>query len=201
MKKYKLYIFDLDGVLLDSKSNMKATWNDVKLIHNLNPNFRDYFKLIGAPFIKILERLNIKSNKKKIAKTYFQRSKKYIYKIKLYPKVKTVINRLKSISKVAVVTSKEKKRTHFFLRKFNLKFDIISCPEKGKRGKPYPDQILKVIKKFKISKKDCVYIGDMKVDLVAAKNAKIDFILANYGYEKKRIKNVVKINKFNDLIK
>ena len=41
----------------------------------------------------------------------------------------------------------------------------------------------------------------MKVDLVAAKNAKIDFILANYGYEKKKINKVVKINKFDDLIK
>ena len=201
MKKYKLYIFDLDGVIFDSKSNMEATWNEVRLKHNLKPKFSDYFKLIGAPFIKIVNKLNIKSNRKKIAKTYFQKSKKYINKIKLYPKIKTVLNQLKLTSKVAVVTSKEKKRTHFFLKKFNLKFDIISCPQNGKRGKPYPDQILKVIKKFKIDKKDCVYIGDMKVDLVAAKNANVDFILANYGYEKKRIKNVIKINKFEDLIK
>ncbi len=201
MKKYKLYIFDLDGVIFDSKLNMEATWNDVKLKHNLKPKFNDYFKLIGAPFIKILNKLNIKSNKKQIEKSYFQNSKKYINKIKLYPKIKTVLNRLKLTSKVAIVTSKEKKRTYFFLKKFNLKFDIISCPEKGRRGKPYPDQILKVIKKFKIDKKDCVYIGDMKVDLVAAKNAKVDFILANYGYEKKIIKNVIKINKFEDLIK
>ena len=145
MKKYKLYIFDLDGVILDSKSNMEATWNELRIKHNLKPKFNDYFKLIGAPFTKILKKLNIKSKRNQIAQTYFQKSKKYVNKIKLYPKIKLVLNQLKLNSKVAVVTSKEKKRTYLFLRKFKLKFDVISCPEKGKRGKPYPDQLLKLI--------------------------------------------------------
>ena len=33
MKKYKLYIFDLDGVILNSKSNMEASWKDVRAKH------------------------------------------------------------------------------------------------------------------------------------------------------------------------
>lgn len=201
MKKYKLYIFDLDGVILNTKSNMEASWKDVRTKHGLKPKFIDYFALIGTPFIKILKQLNIKNDRQNIAKTYSQKSKKYINKIKLYPKIKSVLNQLRLKSKIAVVTSKEKKRTLFFLKRFKLKFDIISCPEKGKRGKPYPDQLLKVIKKFKINKKDCVYVGDMRVDFIAAKNAKIDFILAQYGYEKKIIKKVNKIKKFEDLIK
>lgn len=201
MKKYKLYIFDIDGVILDSKLNMQITWNEVRKIYKLKPQFDDYFKLIGSPFLKILSKLNIKSDKIKIAKSYSQISKKNFSKIKLYPKIRRVLNKLKLHSKIAVVTSKEKRRTQFFLKKFNLKFDDISCPEKGKRGKPYPDQLLKVIKKCNIEKKDCVYIGDMKVDLVAAKNAKIDFILANYGYETRVIKKVSKINNLQDLTK
>ena len=201
MKKYKLYIFDLDGVFLNTKSNMEASWKDVRIKHNLKPKFVDYFALIGTPFIKILKQLNIKKDRRNIAETYSQKSKKYINKIKLYPKIKSVLNQLRLRSKVAVVTSKEKKRTIFFLKKFKLQFDIVSCPEKGKRGKPYPDQLLKVIKKLKFNRKDCVYVGDMKVDFIAAKNAKIDFILAKYGYEKKIIKKVNKIKKFEDLIK
>ena len=41
----------------------------------------------------------------------------------------------------------------------------------------------------------------MFVDLLTARNAKIDFILANYGYETKSVMKVIKINKFKDLIK
>lgn len=199
MKKYKLYIFDIDGVIFDSKLNMMSSWNEVRIKHNIKSKFEDYFKLIGTPFLNILKKLKINTDIKKIAKTYNQNSLKYINKVKLYPNVKVVLNKLKKKSKIAIVTSKEKKRTFFFLKKFNLKFDMVSCPEKGKKGKPYPDQLLKVIKKFEFKKKDCVYIGDMNVDLMAAKNAKIDFIFANYGYEKKFIKKITKINKFNDL--
>ena len=125
MKKYELYIFDIDGVILDSRSNMQTTWNKVRLKHNLKPPFKDYFKLIGAPFYKILNQLNIKSNKQNIAKSYSKLSKKYVYKIKLYPKIQSVLKKLRSNSKLAVVTSKEN-RTKFFLNKFNLKFDVIS---------------------------------------------------------------------------
>ena len=121
--------------------------------------------------------------------------------VKIYPDVKNVLKQLSKVSKVAVVTSKDKKRTKIFIKKFGLKFDAISCPQKGLKGKPKPDQILKIIKKLSFKKKDCVYIGDMFVDLLTARNAKIDFILANYGYETKSVMKVIKINKFKDLIK
>ena len=50
MKKYKLYIFDLDGVILNSKSNMEASWNDVRIKYDLKPKFEDYFSLIELHF-------------------------------------------------------------------------------------------------------------------------------------------------------
>ena len=128
MKKYKLYIFDLDGVILNSKSNMEASWNDVRIKYDLKPKFEDYFSLIGAPFLKILKKLNIKKDRNNISKTYSQKSKKYINKIKLYPKIKSILNKLRSKSKIAVVTSKEKKRTAFFLKKFKLNFEFFLFP-------------------------------------------------------------------------
>ena len=75
MKKYKLFIFDLDGVIFDTKSNMRASWNFVKKKYNLNIKFDDYFSLIGAPFNKILKRLKIIKNKNYIAQSYSLKSK------------------------------------------------------------------------------------------------------------------------------
>ena len=34
--KFKFFIFDLDGVLFDSKKNMKKSWNSVKKKHKIN---------------------------------------------------------------------------------------------------------------------------------------------------------------------
>lgn len=33
----KLYMFDLDGVLIDSKKNMNMSWDIVKLEHKVEP--------------------------------------------------------------------------------------------------------------------------------------------------------------------
>ena len=201
MKQFKLFIFDLDGVVFDTKANMRESWNFTKKRHHLSIPFNNYFSLIGAPFKIILHSLGIKKNFNKITKTYSDISKKKKNLVKIYPGVKSVLKQLSKFGKIAVVTSKDRNRTNMFIKKFGLKFDAISCPQKGLNGKPKPDQILKVLKKLSIKKKESVYVGDMFVDFLTAKNAKIDFILANYGYEKKSVNKVTKINKFKDLIK
>ena len=52
----KLYMFDLDGVLIDSKKNMNMSWDIVKLEHKVEPTFEDYFKHVGKPFKTIFIR-------------------------------------------------------------------------------------------------------------------------------------------------
>ena len=51
-------------------------------------------------------------------------------------------------------------------------FSIIQSPEKNLKGKPHPDQLLKVITELKVKKNQCIYIGDTYIDFLAAKNAK-----------------------------
>ena len=61
MKK-KLVIFDLDGVLIDSRENMKLSWNSLNKQFNLNLKFKRYLYYIGLPFEKILKNLGIKKH-------------------------------------------------------------------------------------------------------------------------------------------
>ena len=46
----KAYIFDLDGVLIDSEKMMNHAWTICQLEHNLDQPFSEYFKHIGKPF-------------------------------------------------------------------------------------------------------------------------------------------------------
>ena len=69
------------------------------------------------------------------------------------------------------------------MKKFNIKIKLVQCPEKGLKGKPHPDQINKILKNTKVGRNNCVYVGDAKVDQLAAKAAKIDFLFAKYGYK------------------
>ena len=59
----KIYIFDLDGVLIDSRLNMKKSWEMVNKKLGYNIKFEKYFSKIGLPFQEILTSLGVQKNK------------------------------------------------------------------------------------------------------------------------------------------
>ena len=182
--KKKLVLFDLDGVLFDSKRNMKHSWDLTSKKFNLKIPFKNYFNFVGRPFKDILKLLKVKNNFTSIEKSFSNISKTNLHKIKIYPNVKNVLSYLKKKNiLIGIVTSKDKFRTKKILRSYNIKINLVQCPQNGLRGKPYPDQINKILKKTKIKRYNCVYVGDAKVDELAARAAKIDFLFAKYGYK------------------
>ena len=196
----KVLIFDLDGVLVDSKINMEKAWAAVQKKFNFQEKkFKDYFSKIGQPFNIILSQLSILNNHKKIKKCYDSNSIKNLEVVKFYPKTIKELKWLYSKNfHLCIVTSKDKIRTTLMLGDVKKLFSTIQCPQKNLIGKPYPDQILNVIKKLNVNKKDCVYIGDTNIDYLSAKNAKIDFIFAEWGYGpshnyKLTIKNITEL--------
>lgn len=205
-KEKKLIVFDLDGVLLDTKTNMRVAWNYTAKKNKINIPFKSYFKFIGLPFKDIIIKLNIdlkNYNYQKIKKDFQISSIRNIDKVKCFRNAKEILLLLKKKGKkIALLTSKDYLRCKLIIKKFDFKFNHIECGTLKKKGKPNPFQMNIIIKKLKEDKKKTVYIGDMPVDLLTAKNAKIDFIFAKYGYGKlPSIKTKFKINKLKDLIK
>ena len=198
----KIIIFDLDGVLINSLKNMQISWNYVSKKYYLTTSFKKYKQNIGLPFEAILKKLNIQNNINKIKQSYSDQSKKNFNKIKLYPNVLKVLKYLKEKEYLtAVITSKDKVRANKIIKLLNLNFKYVYTPNNLIRSKPYPDQILKILKKEKIKKKNCYYVGDMRIDSKFAKNAGVNFIFTKYGYETKRVKSKISLKSFNDLKK
>ena len=71
-----------------------------------------------------------------------------------------------------------------------MKFDCVITSDNVKNGKPNKEGVLKILRILKIKKENSVYIGDTKVDELTAKNAKIRFLYANWGFGKKRKKSI-----------
>ena len=203
MKKYKVIIFDLDGVLINSKINMNLAWNKVRKVTQVKKTFNEYFKFIGLPFNEILKKLKIKDiHHEKIEKTFSKHSIKKLKKIKLYKKVNYVLRILKKKKiQMCIVTSKDGKRTKEIIRHFNIPIKYSFSPSRNLRGKPHPDKINKALEILSSKKKDACYVGDMFVDYKTAKNAKIDFIYADYGYGKLKKNFDIILKKPEDIIK
>lgn len=201
MKKFNTVIFDLDGVLIDSKENMRVSWEHVREKLNVKQKFNDYFKHIGLPFDKILKNIGIKKNTYKITKLYKNQSIASLDKLKVIPGVIQTIKKLnKKKVKVAIVTSKDTKRTKLIVKKLKIPITVLISPSKNLRGKPYPDQLNLALKNLKSDKKKACYIGDMNVDYKAAKNSKISFVFAKYGYQKLKNKFKITIKKPKEIL-
>ncbi len=200
-KRIHLVIFDLDGVLLNSKDNMRIAWKEVKKKFDVKVNFNRYFQFVGISFYKILNKLKIKKNLlfyKKIKFTYDSTSKKNVSSLKLYRGSRSFIKFLKYKEvKICILTSKDFKRSKIFLNKFNIKVDKLLTPEKLKYPKPHPFGINNLKKVYKIKKENILYFGDTIYDYKCAKKSGVNYVHVNWGYGK-QYKCKLRINSFFD---
>lgn len=187
----KAILFDLDGVLIDSKSNMEYAWNMVMSRCNVKVPFEKYFAEIGKPFKQILNNIGINENYYEIERVYEHFSSEKLDKINCYEGVIETLKVLKTICKVGIVTSKSKNRTQKLLLKLP-DFDWVCCPSKTRRGKPAPDQLLFTLAQLGVNPSSAVYVGDMQTDKECADSAGIKFVHANYGYGKVKCEHSIK---------
>ena len=178
----KLFVFDLDGVLIDSLANMEAAWSAVKVKHEVKNPFSDYKEQIGKPFPEIMRVLGLEKQHLEIYETYRTYSRMCLDAIPLYDGVYETLEELKSQgNKIAMCTSKARDTVSLLEHKLPT-FDYICCPTNGLRGKPAPDQLLHVMSVCNVDPKDTVYVGDMIYDYVCAKRAGVHFEYATWGF-------------------
>jgi len=179
----KLILFDLDGVLIDSKKNMEMAWQVVQEKMNVPVAFEEYFKHIGKPFKNIMEALELDAWTYEIESLFKEQSILNIDEVNFYPNVETVLSQLGKTYQLGIITSKDRERTGLILSRLNNKFEVVATPNDALRGKPAPDHLLHAMAIRNVDPSETIYIGDMEVDLVAARRAKIDYIHALWGYE------------------
>ncbi len=201
MTRKKLVLFDLDGVLIDSKENMSLAWGVVKEKYKLNVEFKEYFSNIGRPFKEILEIIGIKDNQSEIEHDFNNVSTNFIDKVSIYDGVEDLLTQLLNNNiKTGIITSKETKKTHKMLSLIDFKFDIVQTPNTDLRGKPAPDHILFAMKKLKIYPPNVIYVGDMDVDYESATRAGVDFAFASYGYGTCHNEKTIKLKNISSLM-
>ena len=202
--KTKLLIFDLDGVLINSKPNMRKSLKMTSKKLNLSLSFQEYEKHIGLPFKKILINMKIKKDFDKIKKNYEFFSTQNLKNIKIDKKKVLILKSLYKECNLAVFTSKSRIRSKIILNRYNF-IDYLITADDVKNGKPHPEGLLKIIKKFKKNRKKVLFIGDSIYDYKASKLAKIQYLHASWGYQKntfsKKIRILKNLNELKGIIK
>lgn len=180
--KYDLYIFDLDGTIIDSSELMlKSLAYATKDLDGYVINEKLFFSQMGKKLEEIFEILKIDP---KLANLYRQYSAEHQDEIEIFDEVVEFIKELKGKGKLITInTGKEYVRTKKLLEELKLEqfFDLIVCSDQLINSKPHPESIFKTLNMLSVSKENTIMIGDSYQDILCAKNACIDSMFVSWG--------------------
>jgi HAD superfamily hydrolase (TIGR01509 family) len=182
-RRCRLALFDLDGVLVDSRAAMEEAWEAVQRDVGVTVPFAAYFREIGRPFADIMERLRLGDQREEIERVYRATALRAAPRVPAFPGVEAALERLTVAGvKLGVVTSKARSLTYWTLAQFDAPFATVQTPEEGHPGKPTPFPLLIAAGEAHVDVADSVFIGDMDVDCAAARGAGMRFLHAAWGY-------------------
>ena len=214
LKNKKLFIFDLDGTLVDTAPDCKNSLN--YMLSELNEplvTLEEIRNLVGYGARELIRRTvvtkNIPHDDDKINEMLKIFLLHYTHNIDddsvLFENVETVLKLIKSKKlKLAVCTNKMEKLSNMLLEKLGVLhyFDYLVGGDTFAKSKPDPFPLIEICKKLSVSENESIMIGDSATDLNAGHNANMPVVLVGYGYtDNKNIYNDADlvINNFSQL--
>ena len=214
LKNKKLFIFDLDGPLVDTAPDFKNSLN--YMLSELNEplvTLEEIRNLVGYGARELIRRTvvtkNISHDDDKINEMLKIFLLHYTHNIDddsvLFENVETVLKLIKSKNlKLAVCTNKMEKLSNMLLEKLGVLhyFDYLVGGDTFAKSKPDPFPLIEICKKLSVSENESIMIGDSSTDLNAGHNANMPVVLVGYGYtDNKNIYNDADlvINNFSQL--
>jgi beta-phosphoglucomutase-like phosphatase (HAD superfamily) len=205
--KYKYYLFDLDGVLVNTDHIQYETTREAILdIKNYDISIEPTVNEKFCSTITTIEKLQLLSkyiflstneieiiyqNKRKKADLYFSKLTIDETKVLLFSYLKT------NNCKIAVVTNSNKTSTNIILKNIGIYnyIDIIITNEDVSNKKPFPDPYLKAIQELNASLKDCIIFEDSSIGLLSAQQSGCDYYHVK-NYNDINIKLIEHLNMF-----
>lgn len=189
----KLYIFDLDGTLLDTVADLGNSCNHVLAEAGFPTHpIEAYYKFVGNGIAKLIERAlpaeaSTPENIEKLLPPF-----RAYYDLhsaddtKPYDGVVELLEMLQASGvSLAVASNKYQAATEALVRKFfpTIEFAAVFGQRDGVPVKP-DAAIVRDIQSATDCKDtgDAIYIGDSLVDLQTARNAGVDFVAVTWGF-------------------
>lgn len=179
--EYRGYIFDLDGVLIDSSKIHYDGWK--KILSNFNEDL-DYETFLKKCFGKRgPETLEIifgkgKFSHEEAARISHEVDSNFVKTVaEVGVPIKGALEFVRSLKesgeKVALATSAPRQNVDAFLEAFSLRgvFDAEVCGDDVSKGKPNPEVFLKAASRLNEDPKDCVVFEDSLPGVTGAKAA------------------------------
>ena len=194
--KYKAVIFDLDGTLLNSITDLTYAVNLLMERYGQPLHTeREVASYVGDGAAKLVERSfpagtdceTLKKATDEYKKLYLENM---LRETAPYEGICEMLRTLKEQGRrVAVVSNKYYKSTKELCDLFfpNIDGCMGEMEEVGIRRKPYPDMLLKMMETLGVSADETVYLGDSEVDVEVSRRAGTDCISVSWGLRDREV--------------
>ena len=175
MKQVKAVAFDCDGVLFDTEQANRIYYSRI-LQHFGRPALTDeQFAFVHMNTVYESLAYLFPDKKTLEAAHVFRKSMDYRQFLRYFmmePHLFSLLEKLKPHTKTAIATNRTDTMDRL-LTEFNLDgwFDLVVTCSDVEHPKPHPDALLKILDHFKLAAHQVIYVGDSRVDELAAKAA------------------------------
>lgn len=190
---FKAAIFDLDGTLMDSATDLERACNYALSKYNFPEVDSQKHKLmLGKGRRKLAESIVSEFfgyEQNGVIENFLKYYNEF-YDAHMFDNTKPydgITDMLDVLNKHGIITAVLSNKPHDFTLKlarrfFNGKVKYVSGLRDGYKTKPDPKSLLEIIDRFGLKKEECIYIGDTEIDIQSAKNAGVKSIGVLWGF-------------------
>ncbi len=190
MKSFDLYVFDLDGTLVDTLGDITTAVNSALNDLEYDPLAPNQVKRLLGFGTQYMMSGAMKTDKPALLTKAEQLFKQYYREVGLqttkpFPGIIQTLESIKDNgSKLAIATNKPTEGAYQILNGLGLTstFGIIIAGDSLSIQKPDPEVLHHILEHFKMDVEKAVMIGDMDVDMITGKNAGTATAAVTWGY-------------------
>ena len=180
IKHIKVVVFDCDGVIFDTAQANRIYYSRILQHFGRPPVTEEQFTFLHMHTVSESIAYLFPDDKSIAAAHEFRKSMDYRHFLKyltVEPHLIALLEQLRPRFKTAIATNRTDTMDRL-LAEFNLAgyFDLVVTSSDVMRPKPYPDALLKILDYFDSAANQTVFIGDSRVDELAARAATVPMI-------------------------
>ena len=193
----KLWIIDLDGTLIDTKSaNQKVI--EVVMQELNQPICQEVIdRNLSVGTVKVLELL-LQKHPKLVPKASYlalelYKSEEYLTLLRPYQEMIRLVTHLRKKNKVAIATNRAESTKHI-LKHHRIEdlFHAVVHRDMVQNGKPHPEMLLFLLNTFRLTESEAIFIGNDWPDMQAGVLAKITTVVLEEKDHKTFVDQVIK---------